>query len=187
MSRRSHTTTLAGAPAWITEPGEQYRHVQDADGTVIHSDVMGGVTASPFEIVAYDVGDEAIGAALGDRATAWEPSQTLDAGDLRTHDGVVYAVIQPHTTQADWPPASVPALFRRLGPVGATGPQPWAQPQGAHDAYQTGDEVTHPDRANTMGEGASTVWVWRSKIPANTTEPGQDGQFHRWWEPVRAA
>lgn len=187
MSRCSHTTNLAGAPAWITEPGEQYRYVQDDAGEVIMSEVTTGVTASPFKIIAYDVGDEAIGAALGDHATEWAPGQDVETGDLRTHNGIVYSVKQPHTTQSDWPPASVPALFHRLGPVGATGPQPWVQPQGAHDAHSIGDRVTHPDRANTMGEGASTVWVWESKINANTTEPGQDGQFHRWWEPIAQA
>jgi|OM-RGC.v1.038361030 hypothetical protein len=47
--------------------------------------------------------------------------------------------------------------------------------------------MTIPDRADTMGMGVGTIWVWRSKIDANTTEPGQDGQFHRWWEPVEVA
>lgn len=188
MSRRSHPTTLAGTPAWITDPGEQYRHVQDGTDIIL-SVVMDGVTASPHEIIAYDAGDESIGAALSDLATPWESGVTLAEGFLVRHDGIVYRAIQAHTTQADWAPNVVPALFRRLGPAGAdpAQPQPWVAPQGAHDAYNTGDEVTHPDRANTMGEGSTTVWVWRSKINANTTEPGQDGQFHRWWEPVRIA
>ena len=90
-----------------------------------------------------------------------------------------------------WEPGSVGAenLWRDLSEPEPEPEQPpeWKQPQGAHDAYQTGDEVTHPDRANTMGEGSTTVWVWRSKIDANTAEPGQDGHWHRWWEPVRAA
>ena len=85
-------------------------------------------------------------------------------------------------------PGSDPRWWKDLSePDEPDQPDAWVQPTGAHNAYQTGDEVTHPDRANTMGEGSTTVWVWRSNIDANTTEPGQDGTFHRWWEPVRVA
>lgn len=44
--------------------------------------------------------------------------------------------------------------------------KPWVQPQGAHDAVGL-DEYRSHARVN-----------WRSKIPANTTEPGSD---ERWW------
>jgi len=66
----------------------------------------------------------------------------------------------------------------------ATGSNPpaWVQPTGAGDAYAIGDEVTHP----RISDGR-TVWVWSSNIAANTTEPGTDSTFDRWWEPVRAA
>jgi len=66
----------------------------------------------------------------------------------------------------------------------ATGSNPpaWQQPSGAGDAYAIGDEVTHP----RISDG-KTVWVWSSNIAANTTEPGTDSTFDRWWEPVRAA
>lgn len=33
----------------------------------------------------------------------------------------------------------------------------------------------------------SNDWIFESKIDANTTEPGTDGAFHRWWEPVMVA
>ena len=38
----------------------------------------------------------------------------------------------------------MPALFRFLGKAeeGPAGPQAWAQPAGAHDAYRKGDRVT---------------------------------------------
>ena len=124
-------------------------------------------------------------AALANQYPAWELDTRYEVNDLRAHAGTLWKCVQAHTSQSDWQPPDVPALWTRAAPAGVI-PE-WVQPTGAHDAYQTGDEVTHPDRANTMGEGASTVWVWRSKINANTTEPGQDGTFHRWWEPVRAA
>jgi hypothetical protein len=40
-------------------------------------------------------------------------------------------------------------------------------------------EVKHPN-----AQDSNNVWKFRSKIPANDTEPGTDGTFHRWWEPV---
>jgi len=40
-------------------------------------------------------------------------------------------------------------------------------------------EVSHPN-----AQDGGNVWRFRSKIPANTTEPGTDGTLHRYWEPV---
>ena len=65
-----------------------------------------------------------------------------------------------------------------------TGSNPalWVQPTGTGDAYAIGDEVTWE---RTIG--GTGLWVWSSNIAANTTEPGTDSTFDRWWEPVRAA
>jgi hypothetical protein len=66
-----------------------------------------------------------------------------------------------------------------------TGPtvEPWVQGGGTGTAgsYNLNDEVTH-----TNAQDSNNVWLFRSKIAANTTEPGTDGTFHRWWEPVEA-
>ena len=51
--------------------------------------------------------------------------------------------------------------WRAFSETGAI--QPWAQPAGAHDAYQTGDKVTHNDA------------TWQSEIDANVWEPGVYG------------
>lgn len=67
------------------------------------------------------------------------------------------------------------------GPIGPT-VQPWVQPTGAHDAYAIGSRVTH-DNPNAGG----AIWVYESKIPANTTQPGRDGTFDRWWQPIQPA
>ena len=42
-------------------------------------------------------------------------------------------------------------------------PEPWVAPTGAHDAYQTGDRVTHQGQ------------TWESTIDANVWEPGVHG------------
>ena len=135
---------------------------------------------------ADDLPDEDV-ATLSLLWPAWTVDEAVEVGDLRAWDGTIVECIQAHTTQADWTPGATPALWKVHRTTSGANPDAWVQPTGGHDAYQTGDEVTHPDRANTMSQGSTTVWLWRSKINANTTEPGQDGTFHRWWEPVRIA
>ena len=44
------------------------------------------------------------------------------------------------------------------------------RPSGAHDAYNTGDKVTHNGKQYT------------SQIDGNTTEPGTD---ERWWSETK--
>lgn len=97
------------------------------------------------------------------------------------YEGVLYRVLQAHNTQAGWEPPNVPALFTPFrDPV--AGPQPWVQPTGAQDVYAIGERVTH-DNPNDAGN----IWIYESAIDANTTEPGRDGTFDRWWTPVSLA
>ncbi|GAB3946698.1 carbohydrate-binding protein [Corynebacterium tapiri] len=44
---------------------------------------------------------------------AWKPGISVKAGDKYTYGGVLYQVIQAHTTQAGWAPPNVPALFQK--------------------------------------------------------------------------
>ena len=46
-----------------------------------------------------------------DDAATWQAGVTLSVGDLVTHSGTTYMCIQAHTTQVDWTPNVVPALF----------------------------------------------------------------------------
>jgi hypothetical protein len=68
----------------------------------------------------------------------WEPGLAVNAGEVYRWDGTLVEVIQGHTTQSDWTPDVVPALFKihRTAEV-----SDWVQPAGAHDAYQMGDRV----------------------------------------------
>lgn len=90
----------------------------------------------------------------------WKVGIVVNKNEIYQHISVLYKVIQAHTTQVDWPPNLVPALFVQVNapdiiPV-------WVQPTGAHDAYQTGDKVHFP----TVGDP-----VYRSKIDANVWSP----------------
>ena len=60
-------------------------------------------------------------------------------GDLVEYNNELYEVIQAHTSQADWTPDIVPALFKSKTVV-AVIPE-FVQPTGGHDAYNIGDKV----------------------------------------------
>ena len=55
------------------------------------------------------------------------------------YNGVLYRVVQAHTSQADWTPDKAPAIFV----VVSLDEWPeFVQPTGSHDAYNKGDKVT---------------------------------------------
>ncbi|WP_373399682.1 hypothetical protein V8V91_08495 [Algoriphagus halophilus] len=82
-----------------------------------------------------------------------EKYQAFDGTELK-----LYEVIQAHTTQADWNPPAVPALFKRVAVEGQI--LPWVQPTGAHDAYNIGDKVSYQAQN------------WESTVDANIYAPG---------------
>lgn len=90
----------------------------------------------------------------------WIVGEALEVGMRRAYEGILYEVIQAHTTEADWTPPSVPALFKRV--YLEEWPE-WVQPEGSHDAYAKGDKVTHNSKK------------WTSDYDANTWEPGVFG------------
>ena len=53
--------------------------------------------------------------ATGETITEWRPGIAATVGMKLTYDGATYEVIQAHTTQADWLPDALPALYKRLG------------------------------------------------------------------------
>lgn len=90
----------------------------------------------------------------------WESGVAYAVGDRRQYNGLLYRCVQAHTSQADWTPDVVPALWVRT----STEEWPeWIQPTGAHDAYNTGDKVSHNGKH------------WVSDIDANVYEPGVYG------------
>ena len=103
-----------------------------------------------------EIAPEAL-SALVDAYPAYSAGAAYALGDLVTTDGELYQVIQAHTSQADWVPATTPALYLRRTPAGVI-PE-WVAPTGAHDAYALGAQVTF--------EGQ----VWESLIAANVWSP----------------
>lgn len=79
---------------------------------------------------------------------AWRAGRTYTVGEYLTYgvnsvgDPQLYKVAQAHTSQTDWEPDKLPALYAPLG-LTEDGYPIWSQPAGAHDAYNTGDIVDY--------------------------------------------
>lgn len=70
----------------------------------------------------------------------WEIGAAYAVNDRRRYGANLYKCVQAHTSQADWTPDAVPALWVKVSV------EEWpefVQPTGAHDAYNTGDKVTY--------------------------------------------
>lgn len=89
---------------------------------------------------------------------------TYNIGDVFKFNNKLYKVIQAHTSQEDWIPSELPAIYLNLLPDNII-PE-WKQPTMAEDAYNIGDKVIYNGK------------VYESLINANTTVPGTD---ERWW------
>lgn len=78
----------------------------------------------------------------------WETGRAYAVDDIVSYgtnsvgDPQLYRVVQAHTSQADWTPDSVLALYDAFG-LDDTGYPVWSQPTGAHDAYNAGDIVSY--------------------------------------------
>lgn len=69
----------------------------------------------------------------------WVVEHAYAVDERLQYNGVLYRVVQSHTSQADWTPDITPALFV----VVSLDEWPeFVQPTGAHDAYNKGDKVT---------------------------------------------
>ena len=83
-------------------------------------------------------------------------------GQRVQYDGVLYTVLQNHTSQSDWKPAAAPSLFAKvLIPDPSVVPE-WEQPESTNP-YAKGDKVTHNGK------------TWVSDIDGNVWEPGVYG------------
>lgn len=113
----------------------------------------------------------------------WEVNHAYAVGDVVSYganpvgDPQLYKVVQAHTSQADWTPNATPALYDAFG-LDDSGHAVWAQPSGAHDAYNTGDVVNYN---GTLYESVIDGNVWSPdgypagwKTVEATTDPEPD-------------
>ena len=88
---------------------------------------------------------------------SYQVDKLYKAHDIFKYEGKLYKVIQEHTSQGDWIPSELPALYLSMMPENVI-PE-WVQPTGNHDAYNIGDKV--------IFEGK----VYESVIDGNTWSP----------------
>lgn len=65
-----------------------------------------------------------------------------NVNDRVTYNGVLYKVLQDHTSQATWTPTDAPSLFTKVLVSTIDEPLPWKQPDSTN-GYMTGDKVTY--------------------------------------------
>lgn len=87
-------------------------------------------------------------------------------GQRLQDDGVLYTVLQNHTSQAGWKPTAAPSLFAKVLIPDPTIVPEWEQPESTNP-YKKGDKVTHNGK------------TWVSDYDNNVWEPGVFG-----WEEV---
>lgn len=87
----------------------------------------------------------------------YQVGKSYKVDDIFKYEGKLYKVIQEHTSQENWIPSELPALYLNMMPENVI-PE-WVQPTGIHDAYNVGDKV--------IFEGE----VYESTIDNNTWSP----------------
>lgn len=91
------------------------------------------------------------------------------AGQRVQNDGVLYTVLQNHTSQPDWKPTTAPSLFAKVLIPDPTAVPEWEQPDSTNP-YMKGDKVKHNGK------------VWVSLVDNNVWEPGVTGTAALWQE-----
>ena len=92
----------------------------------------------------------------------WVYPADYKTGNLRRYNGRLYKCIGDHTSQEDWAPDVAVSLWVPTSDPAEEYPA-WSQPVGAHDAYNTGDKVSHNAKH------------WTSDVDSNVWEPGVYG------------
>ena len=92
----------------------------------------------------------------------WKAGQAYTTGQRVQHAGVLYSVLQDHTSLADWTPDSAASLFAKVLIPDESVIPAWEQPESTNP-YSAGDKVTHNGK------------TWVSDIDNNVWEPGVYG------------
>jgi hypothetical protein len=102
----------------------------------------------------------------------WDPDgHDYAAGDRVRDDGVLYKVLQAHTSQPGWAPADAPSLFAEVLP-GQDGTEigVWKKPDSTNP-YMTGNRVHYPTMADPIYESLIDNNVWSpEEYPAGWRE-----------------
>ena len=178
-------TQLVNVSTWIEVASWETKEAHDESRASVHTSLLhefvDGMTVAEAEGFAKESEEFAeytdptealideIVAKVGDDAAvnlfdAWVTDHPYKLNDRVSYGGTTYRCIQSHTSQSDWTPDVVPALWTRIkANPDPSEPEEWVQPTGAQDAYAKGDRVKHNGK------------VWVSDVDANVWEPSVYG------------
>ena len=93
------------------------------------------------KIVANNVTDDAVALSIQEFYDVWDVGVSYEVGRYLQYKGVLYKVLQPHTSQETWTADVASSLQAKvlIDPTGETIPD-WEQPDSTN-AYMTGDKV----------------------------------------------
>ena len=94
-------------------------------------------------------------------------SASYKTGKRLRYNGVLYKVLQDHTSQADWTPEAAPSLFAKVLIEDPNVVSEWVQPDSTN-GYSVGDKVLH----NGI--------IYESLVDNNVWEPGATGTETCW-------
>jgi hypothetical protein len=120
-----------------------------------------------------------------DDGSPWRPFESVSVGDIREYQGVLYEVIQAHTTQVGWEPPVVPALWQVVdGQVTPTPPEGLPYPLWSPNSvsYSIGDRVVynmsvyeclqaHVSQEAWNPSAAPSLWTFIEQVVTPTPEP----------------
>ena len=99
----------------------------------------------------------------------WQQDTAYVTGDRLYYEGVLYKVLQDHTSQSSWTPNTAVSLYATVLIPNPEIIPDWVQPDSTN-AYMTGDKVRHLDK------------IWQSLIDNNVWKPGAIGTESLWTE-----
>ena len=104
--------------------------------------------------------DDATAVESAELFPAWDGNGVTYAVDQRVrYNGVLYKVLQTHTSQSDWSPEVAPSLFARVLIPDPEVIPVWVQPDSTNP-YMTGDKVYYPDENGLIYESVIDNNVW---------------------------
>lgn len=89
---------------------------------------------------------------------AWAAGVEYAADQRVRYEDKLYRCVQAHTSQEEWTPPAVPALWTEVAKPGEI--PVWKQPTGAQDAYMTGDKVHFPTAEDPVYVSVVDNNVW---------------------------
>ena len=160
-------TSVDGRGWVLVEPSPTYAEKRAAEASAT-AERQANVPPSREESAALaarlSVVDKVRAATLDDDTVAglvsifpdWQPGLDVAVGEVYSWDGTLVEVIQAHTTQADWEPHLVPALFKIHRTDDGSGPIPW-QPG---ISVVAGEQVTYDGVTYNVVQSHTTQTGW---------------------------